>query len=163
MLSIYQVQRAVLAGDVDQIVANRERLPWADFRRGHEFIDLMADVCLSAQNDPRATKAMIALIDAAEEAGVHKVFELAETRRSEGWFLDPVYTFIMHGNDALLLRFLQSGFNPLAPHGKEGLTAMEFATKARRTSALDVLRAYVARTSMEDVLAEIYRTAPLRW
>ena len=150
------VVRAALWDGASQVVeAYRDQIPWEGLKAHFQSIgELMAAASYGRPNSGNPEDAIVKLLDLAIEEGAPGAFDLTPCCSNDIHFVSPIGRFIDAGFTRALTQFLEQGFDPRAPHGKEGLNAYEVATKMDAHAVLALFKSFEARRLTSDLLRQ---------
>ena len=80
------------------------------------------------------------------------VFAVAPVVRGSTDFVDPIFAFILCGDDEALTIYIANGFDPRAPYGRDGLSAIQVAQAEGRHETASVMQACATRAEVGALL-----------
>lgn len=135
----------------------REPVPWCQLigEAGDGIARLIRDALHGADTTKldAVVRCITLLLDRADEDGVAEAY--AQVNQSSSGFKQPVLDLILYGYKDLLLRYITNGFDPEAPQGPGGKTAIEMTGALAMPDMVALMQSAIARKRIDALITAL--------
>lgn len=156
------VEQSLIKGDTDLLESMRGLIPWDDFQRQYRLTAVISSVSYRPQNPAIVENALLKFIEMAVDAGRKDVFGLSTLEHGGIQFVSPIMGFIENGMNRALAVFLDNGFDPKAVHGRDGMTAIEWARQHGSEATQAIFPAHEARKIANEIVKSMSHTTDFK-
>lgn len=146
-------ESAVYVGDVSTMAMYRDNPPWHGMEKNRNFMNHVGN---QGADNAAFDRALALVLGWANEDGKDFMFELKDQDPKAGRiYPQPMLNILSKGMGASMVEFLDHGWDPAAPIGRNGMTGYEAMEQMGMPHLVGVVHAHRARGKAHSLIDEL--------